>query len=271
MKGLRKLLVSLFLVAFLAATIAPIAFAQGSEPPIPPVTVNGNYVLDQLNWLTPEQEADINAIVSELDTHNMAEIAVVTQNDCGSDSQTYRNTFFRTWGIGHKEKNDGLLILVCWYDGDKDRRKIEQEVGYGLEGMIPDLLTSKMVDTYFIPAFKADKPGDGLVNMVKAYDSVIRGNTPEELVDKPQPSSSDILLYGTFLGLRCIWWVIILIIILIIAYIWAVQNGYIDPSSSSYSGGSSYSGSSRSSGSRSSGGSSFGGGSSGGGGSSRGF
>jgi uncharacterized protein len=264
MKGISKVLYSL-LVAFMVATLASSALAQGSEPPIPPATVNGNYVLDQLDWLTTEQEAEINAIVSELDTHNMAQIAVVTQNDCGADSQTYRNTFFRTWGIGHKEKNDGLLILVCWYDGDTSRRKLEQEVGYGLEGMIPDTMTARVAQQYFVAAFKTGKEaaqvvadhdaGAALVRMVKAYDGIIRGDTPVELQKTEGDGSSALSLLLIIL-------VILVVLIVLIAWL---SDG------SGYSGGYSSGGSSSSGSSSPSSSSSWGGGSSGGGGSSSNF
>jgi len=148
-------------------------FAQGSEPPIPPVLTGGNVVLDTLNWLTPAQEDQINAINKKLQDEGLAQLAVVTLNDCGDDKQKFRNDLFRTWGIGHADDNDGLLILVCWYGGNTSRRSVEQEIGYGMEGTLPDVLTGRVVDEEFIPAFQANRPGDGLVNMVKRYDSII--------------------------------------------------------------------------------------------------
>ena len=268
------------LTLILASVLLPMtAFAQGNQPEIPTPPPAGTYVLDTLEWLTPQQEADINAVVSKLDSEKLAEIAVVTLDDCGGDKQKFRNDLFREWGIGHADDNDGLLIMICWSGGDKSQRSLEQEVGYGLEGTIPDLLTSKVAKQYFVPAFSTGVPdnevvwtgkaGEALVTMVKAYDGVIRGNTPAELQQQPMTEDEAWaqLLSSTFLGLSCGLWIIILIVLLFAFLFWAQYNGYIDLSSTS-SGSSSGSSSSSSS---SDSGSSFGGGSSGGGGSSTGF
>jgi len=163
-----------FWILILLFLLPSYAFAQSSQPPIPPAPTSGNVVLDTLNWLSPAQEADINAINKKLDGDGIAQIAVVTLNDCGDDKQKFRNKLFRSWGIGHANDNDGLLILVCWYGGDQSLRSIEQETGYGLEGTLPDILTGRMVDQEFIPAFQSNQPGDGLVAMVKQYDGILR-------------------------------------------------------------------------------------------------
>lgn len=151
------------------------ALAQGSEPPIPPPPTNGS-VLDTLDWLDSVQESRVNAINRQLDQDGIAQISVVTLNDCGEDPQRFRNQLFRSWGIGHADDDDGLLILVCWYGGDESLRTLEQETGYGLEGVLPDILTARIADDYFVPAFQEDRPGVGLLRMVQQYDSILREN-----------------------------------------------------------------------------------------------
>lgn len=267
---MKTIRISLFVLFLGIVLIVPgsTALAQSTTPPIPPAPTDGSYVLDQLDWLTPDQEKEINAMVSKLDSENLAEIAVVTQNDCGDDTQDYRNTFFSTWGIGHKDRNDGLLILVCWFNGDKNLRKIEQETGNAMEATIPDLLTSKVVDQYFKPAFSQDKDvakiisdgdaGSALVAMVKAYDGIIRGATPEELKQSENTTSAGMVILYIFLG-----FIVLLVVVLIIGVIVGGLGGGFS------SGGGSYYSSDSSSGGDS--GSSFGGGDSSGGGSSSSF
>lgn len=162
--------------------------AQGNEPPIPPAPTNGSVVLDTLDWLDSIQESRINAINRQLDEDGIAQIAVVTLDDCGEDPQRFRNELFRTWGIGHADDNDGLLILACWYGGDQSRRTLEQETGFGLEGVLPDILTSRVAREYFVPAYQADRPGEGLLDMVQRYDSILRGD--EEILPAPIPVSN---------------------------------------------------------------------------------
>lgn len=168
------------------------ALAQGSQPPIPPAPTVGNVVLDTLDWLTPMQEAEINAINKELDDEGIAQMAVVTLDDCGSDKLKFRNDLFRSWGIGHKDDNDGLLIMVCWYGGDQNLRSVEQETGYGLEAMFPGTLTDQIAKDYFIPAFQADQPGNGLVAMVKRYDRLFREDS--RLSQAGQPTFTYLLV-----------------------------------------------------------------------------
>jgi uncharacterized protein len=207
----------LFILLFFCA--GQTAFAQGNEPPIPAAPAHGNVVLDTLDWLTPDQEAEINSINHKLDQDGLAQIAVVTLNDCGADKKTFRNHLFNTWGIGHANDNDGLLILLCWYGGDKTRRSVEQEVGYGLESTLPGTLTDKVAREYFVTAFQENHPGAGLVAMVKGYDGLLRkpqlvagGNPsmPSPIFIQPQGLFRDLIIgIGTFVGL------IILIIIVV--------------------------------------------------------
>src|SRR5262245_36840588 len=104
------------------------AYAQGNEPPIPDVPPPGTYILDTLNWLTSQQETEMNALIKRLEQDGLAEIVVVTLDDCGTNKTQYRKAVLQTWSIGHAD-DDGLLILVCWYGGDKSRRSVEQEFG----------------------------------------------------------------------------------------------------------------------------------------------
>jgi uncharacterized membrane protein YgcG len=180
----------LIVIFLLILSLHPLSvLAQGVEPPPPPT--DGNVVLDTLDWLTPLQESQINSINRRLDEEGLAQIAVVTLDDCGDDPQRFRNELFRAWGIGHADDNDGLLILVCWYGGDASRRSLEQETGYGLEGTLPDILTSRVVDEIFIPAFQDDQPGTGLLAMVREYDRILRGGELEEPTSSPSFPSNN--------------------------------------------------------------------------------
>jgi uncharacterized membrane protein YgcG len=89
--------------------------------------------------------------------------------------------------------------LICWYGGDPSRRSIEQETGYGLEGILPDVLTGRIVDEEFIPAFQSDRPGDGLVAMVKRYDEILRQDIPSAITT-PLDKSLALVILG-FLGI----------------------------------------------------------------------
>jgi uncharacterized protein len=166
----------LLLTAALLMVLSVPVYAQGNHPPIPDPPTDGTYIHDELNWLTNDQETEINSIIQLLDNDGLAEIGVVTLNDCGTDKLAFRKSLFDTWGIGHADNNDGLLILVCWYGGDKSRRSVEQLYGPGLNGILSSDKTDQIVQDYFIPAFQQEHPGEGVLAMVSAYEKMFRGD-----------------------------------------------------------------------------------------------
>ncbi|WP_286911111.1 TPM domain-containing protein [Clostridium sp. UBA1652] len=94
-----------------------------------------------------------------------AEVTVVTINSLDGDSiENYAHTLFRFWSIGNREKNNGVLILIS-----KEDRKFRVEVGYGLEGAIPDGKTGtylRELTTYF----KSEKYDEGIITL---YNRII--------------------------------------------------------------------------------------------------
>lgn len=168
-----KLRFALALFTFFSIMFLPV-HAQGQQPPIPAAPANGNYVLDELGWMSDIQKSTVNAIINRLDQEGVAQIAVVTLDDCGSDKGAFRKQLFDRWGIGHADDNDGLLILVCWYGGDPARRSVEQLYGRGLNRILSSSKTDEIARQDFVPAFQQGKPGDGLVAMVRDYNVKLR-------------------------------------------------------------------------------------------------
>jgi len=164
-----------FLIVLVVFLFTVPANAQSGEPPIPNSPPSNNYVLDTLNWLSESQEQEINTIARQLDSEGKAQIYIATLDDCGNDKIQYRRDVFNAWKIGTQKSDGGLLILVCWYDWDKSQRSVEVKTDEKMQRVIPDSLTATTAENYFIPAFKENQPGVGLVKMVKAFDNIIRG------------------------------------------------------------------------------------------------
>jgi uncharacterized protein len=163
-----------FFITIILAFLAVPVRAQSDNPPVPNPPSGGKSVVDQLNWLSTDQEDFINNLASQLDKNGLAVMDVVTLSNCGGDKTAYRKSILRSWNMGHAGKNDGLLILVCWHDGDKSRRSVEQEFGSGLTTVLTSTKTDQVARQRFVPAFEQNRPGDGLVAMVKDYDSILR-------------------------------------------------------------------------------------------------
>ena len=121
------------------------------------------------------QEQEINTIAGQLDSEGKAQIYVATVDNCGIDKTQYRHDIFNSWEIGTQKNNGGLLILVCWYGGDKSRRSVEIKTDTKMQIIIPDAVTAKTAESNFVPAFQENQPGTGLVKMVLIFDGIIRG------------------------------------------------------------------------------------------------
>ena len=93
-----------------------------------------NYVNDFAHVLSAQTLAELNDTCQKVDQETHSQIAVVTINTLdGTDIQTYALNLFNQWGIGSKETNRGVLVLLAVGD-----RKYRIEVGYGLERAISD-------------------------------------------------------------------------------------------------------------------------------------
>ena len=123
------------------------------------------YVNDYANVLSEETKREIVDYSKSLYDKTSAQIVVVTVDTVGdSDIESYATDLFRSFGIGDKDKNNGLLILLAVND-----RKSRIEVGYGLEEILNDSKTGRFQDDYMIPYYKDDDWNNGILNGYKAF------------------------------------------------------------------------------------------------------
>ena len=143
----------LFIAVFFV-TIASSVIAQNILPkPNPP-----KLVTDQAGVLSAEQLQALEAKLVAIDDSSSNQIAVVILSSLdGQPKEEYATKLFRDWGIGNKKTNNGVLLLVAIQD-----RQIRIEVGYGLEGVIPDITALSIIDNDIKPAFKAGAYYEGL-------------------------------------------------------------------------------------------------------------
>lgn len=113
-------------------------------------------VVDAANLLSPQQEGELTARLVALERQSGRQVVIATLPDLQNyDIADYGYRLGRAWGIGAKGKNDGALLIVA-----PKERKVRIEVGYGLEGVLTDALSSRIIRTAIVPRFKAnDYPG----------------------------------------------------------------------------------------------------------------
>jgi uncharacterized protein len=186
----------LFLLLFLFIGFQSV-FAQKIESkPNPPMAVN-----DFANMLAPFQRQ---ALEQKLDAYNdstSSAIVIITVPDLqGYDIAEVSLKYLRDWGIGVKGKNNGVVILVS-----KNDHKARIETGYGMEGVLPDILAKQIIDERMIPFFKNNDYYAGLNN---AVDAIIQAAAGEYKAD-PNAQKNNNVSVGKIIPLVIIFLVII--------------------------------------------------------------
>ena len=154
----------LILLTFFSFTLV---FAQNVLPkPNPPRLVN-----DAANVLSPEQVATLEHKLVALDDSTSNQIAVVLIKTLGDYAiEDYAVKLFREWGIGNKKTNNGVLIIAAI-----DDRKVWIEVGYGLEGAIPDVMASSIYRNEIVPRFQEKNYYQGIDDGINAITKAAVG------------------------------------------------------------------------------------------------
>jgi uncharacterized protein len=134
-----------------------------AAPTFPPLT---GRVVDDANILSPQVEADLTTKLENLEKTTGRQLVVATVPSLqGYEIEDYGYQLGRTWGIGEKGKNTGALLIVA-----PTERKVRLEVGYGLEPILTDALSSVIIQTAVLPKFKA---GDLEGGVTAGTDAVI--------------------------------------------------------------------------------------------------
>lgn len=174
-------------------------FAQNIEQkPNPPKAVN-----DFGNMLEPFQR---DALEQKIDAYNdstsSAIVVITVPNLNGYDIQQVALKYLRDWGVGTKDKNNGVVILVS-----KDDHKARIETGYGMEGVLPDITAKEIIDNRMIPYFKQNDYYRGFDN---AVDAIIQAAAGEYKADPKSKDSGG--KFPTFI-------IVIILFIIIVGFI----------------------------------------------------
>ena len=112
------------------------------------------YVLDEPGVLAGSPKRAIETLLIEHDRATSEQILIAVFKSLeGEDLVDYTNRVFQAWKIGHRGKNNGVLLALYW-----DDRKARIEVGYGLEPQLTDSRSTRILDDFLIPNLKNDRP-----------------------------------------------------------------------------------------------------------------
>ena len=156
-----KRVFSLLLVFFTFFISAVNTHAEEVQIPAP---VGDIYVQDFANVLNQTERTELINLGRNIEDQTTAQIAVLTVSTIGDrPMEEFANAAFRQYGIGNNEKNNGVLLVLSLQE-----RKVRIEVGYGLEGRIPDGKAGRILDEYAIPYLKNQQPNTAIVETYKA-------------------------------------------------------------------------------------------------------
>ncbi|MFL6516466.1 MAG: TPM domain-containing protein, partial [Bacillus sp. (in: firmicutes)] len=151
-------LLSVFFTLFLCAINAQ---AEDVQIPAPSGDI---YVQDFAKVLTETERTELINLGRNIENQTTAQIAVLTVETIGDRPiEDFANEAFRQYGIGNKKENNGVLLVLSMQE-----RKVRIEVGYGLEGRIPDGKAGRILDEYAIPFLKNQQPNRAIVETYKA-------------------------------------------------------------------------------------------------------
>lgn len=135
-------------------------------------------VTDKTGTLTPEQLNALEEKLVRFDDSSSTQVAVIIiPTTGGAGISEYNQGLGRSWGVGDKRFNNGVILLIA-----KDDRKLDIASGYGLEGALTDYAAQHIIDDIIVPNFKGNDYYRGIDEGVDAIIATVQGkyNAPRE-------------------------------------------------------------------------------------------
>lgn len=163
---MKRTIYSIISVWVLCLTMGFSAAAQMAFPPIA-----GSHVIDAANVLSAETATSLDHIIQrhEDTTGNQVMVVTIPTLD-GNDIDMYGNEAYKNYRLGQKGSDNGVLMVVAVQE-----RKVRIEVGYGLEGNLPDALCGRIIRNDIVPHFKQGDYDAGITNGVNSILQAIQG------------------------------------------------------------------------------------------------
>jgi uncharacterized protein len=162
-------------IVLLGLAVAPLAIGQDLVP-VPPLA---GRVTDLTGTLRTEQIAALDKRLGDFEARKGAQIAVLLVPTTRPETiEQFGIRVAEQWKIGRKNADDGAIVLVA-----KNDRTLRIEVGYGLEGAVPDLKASRIIREIITPRFRENDFYGGLTAGTQALMNLVEGE------DLPPPKA----------------------------------------------------------------------------------
>ena len=140
-------------------------------------------VIDQTGTLTPSQIGSLDQTLSNFEANKGSQIVVLmVQSTAPEAIEQYAIRVAEQWKIGRKKVDDGAILIIAKAD-----RALRIEVGYGLEGVLTDATSKRIIDQIIVPRFKQQDFYGGITDGLNAVISVVDG----EALPAPNPTNTE--------------------------------------------------------------------------------
>ncbi|HEY3698141.1 MAG TPA: TPM domain-containing protein [Spongiibacteraceae bacterium] len=164
---------------FVAIAIIFLCSFAFAEPKFPPLT---GRIVDTANMLDANARQQLDAQLAAFEQASGIQLVVATLPDLqGYEIEEFGYQLGRAWGIGQRDKNNGVLLIVA-----QAERKVRIEVGYGLEGTLTDALSANIINTVITPQFKTGQFADGIEQGAQAIMQALQGEYQPRAASAPQ-------------------------------------------------------------------------------------
>lgn len=206
------------LLSLLLLLLTGVQLSAISVDDVPNVHIadRSRYVSDPAGILSQAERADLDARIAAIWRDTSAEVVVVLvdQIDPSLTPEEFATRLFEKWGIGKRDKDNGLLILVS-----RDDHAAQIRTGYGLEGALPDVLLGRLLRGRMFPRFRNGEYALGIGEAIDDIGAILRNPAvaDEVLSDIKSDSPSDDLdgaeLFRYYLYFSCLASLVVLILI----------------------------------------------------------
>lgn len=164
----KSKLILLILIGLLSFSFS---YAQFDIPKKPIKTEEQTSVYDYINLLTPIQKSDLEQkLITYSDTTSTQIVIAIIASTKGENINYLGAKWLTNWGIGQAKEDNGILIILA-----KDDRKIAINTGYGVEHLLTDAMSKRIIENDIIPYFKQDDYYGGLQKGADAIFEVLNG------------------------------------------------------------------------------------------------
>ena len=182
---------------FLVITFTLSTTLAHAAPEFPKLT---GRVIDNANIIDSAAERNIEELLKGHEAATTNQVVVLTVRDLGGyDIETYGYQLGRHWGIGQKDQNNGVMLIVA-----QKERKVRIEVGYGLEGTLTDAISANIINAVIVPQFKRGNFSEGVETGATSIIQALGGEY--KMVKKRKSKSSGGALFNVIFILFLIFW-----------------------------------------------------------------